>query len=345
MKAAVLGTSGYTGQLLIRILLEHPQVTEIIPVSMSKEGEKLVTVDPGLNPHRLEKIAATAGVCISVAEAKKKKPDVVFAALPHLKSGDVCAEFFGTSVIIDLSADFRFRDAAIFAQAYGAPVPRPDLLPRAVYGLAEWNTDAIKKTDLIANPGCYTTAGLLPLLPLVKEGMIRGKAIINAISGVSGAGKKLESNYLFCERSENAGAYTPGTTHRHCAEIQAEIDFAAQGVSVIFNPHLAPLTRGIAATITLTLAKPLDRAAILSIYEKYYGGRPFVSLREKGIPQTGDVWGSNRCDIGLHAEGDTLILFSVIDNLIKGASGQAVQNMNIRFGIAETSGLRVHGDF
>jgi N-acetyl-gamma-glutamyl-phosphate reductase len=261
-----------------------------------------------------------------------------------LKSGDVCAMFLGTSVIIDLSADFRFRDAGVFTRAYGAAPPRPDLLAKAVYGLAEWHTEAIRHSDLIANPGCYTTAGLLPILPLLKEKMIKEKVIINAMSGISGAGKKLETNYLFCERSENAGAYTPGTTHRHCAEIQAEVDQTIRGHKVFFNPHLAPMVRGIAATISTTLVKPADRKSILAVYEKYYGQKPFVSIRETGLPQTGDVWGSNRCDIGLHIEDDELFIFSVLDNLIKGASGQAIQNMNLRFNLPETAGLKLHSE-
>jgi N-acetyl-gamma-glutamyl-phosphate reductase len=345
MKAAVLGTSGYTGQLLIRFLLEHPDVTEIVPVSSSQAGEKLAGMDPGLGSSGLEKVKTTGQTCVTIEQAKTMKPDVVFAALPHQKSGEVCGQFLETSVIIDLSADFRFRDAAVFTKAYGAAPPRPDLLDRAVFGLCEWHTAAIKHADLIANPGCYVTSALLPLLPLVKEKLIKEKIIVNSFSGISGAGKKTEVKYLYCERTENAGAYSPGTQHRHCAEIQAELDGAVKGSQVFFLPHLAPMKRGIASTIAMELKKAMHRDEIIALYKKYYGGKPFVGIREKGQPETGDVWGSNRCDIGFHIEGENLFLFSVLDNLVKGASGQAIQNMNLRFGLGETAGLRRHGEF
>ncbi len=344
MKAAVLGTTGYTGQLLVRMLLAHPDVDEIIPVSSSRAGEKLAALDRALSAAALDKVKTAGHTCVGIDEAKQAKPDAVFAALPHLKSGEVCGLFLGLSVVIDLSADFRFRDPAVFEAAYGAPAPRPDLLPGAVYGLAEWHTGAIKRADVIANPGCYTTAALLPLLPLVKEKMIKEKAIVNAFSGVSGAGKKTEVKYLYCERTENAGAYSPGTQHRHCAEIQAELDGAVPGTKAYFLPHLAPMKRGIAATISVELKKKAAREDVLALYEKYYGGKPFIGIRESGIPETADVWGSNRCDLGWHVEDDQLFVFSVIDNLVKGASGQAIQNMNLRFGFAETAGLPVHGE-
>jgi N-acetyl-gamma-glutamyl-phosphate reductase len=344
MKAAVLGTTGYTGQLLVRMLLAHPDVDELIPVSSSAAGEKLAGLDHALGAAGLGKVKIAGQVCVSIDDAKKLKPDVVFAALPHLKSAEVCGQFLGASVIIDLSADFRFRDPAVFAKAYGAPAPRPDLADEAVFGLCEWHTAAIKKADLIANPGCYVTSALLPLLPLVKEKLIQPKAIVNSFSGVSGAGKKTEVKYLYCERTENAGAYSPGTQHRHCAEIQAELDGAAAGTKVFFLPHLAPMKRGIATTISVELKKPAGREEIIDLYKKYYGGKPFVGIREKGLPETADVWGSNRCDIGVHLEGENLFVFSALDNLVKGASGQAIQNMNLRFGFAETAGLRVHAE-
>jgi N-acetyl-gamma-glutamyl-phosphate reductase len=342
MKAAILGTSGYTGQLLLRLLLEHPQVDEILPASTSKQGQAVTAFDPGVGKSGLLKLKLSKGTCVSIREAEKWQPDVVFAALPHLKSAELCAPFMGKSVVIDLSADFRFQDAQLFEKAYGARPPREDLIGKAVYGLAEWYRKEIQKSDLIANPGCYTTASLLPLLPLVKEGLTAGPIIINAISGISGAGKKTKEYLLFCERSENTGAYSPGKTHRHGFEIQAELNKINSGVEALFTPHLAPLMRGIAATITVELSKELKQQEIYAVYEKYYGGCPFIGLREQGIPQTKEVWGSNRCDIGFHAEGKMLILFSVLDNLVKGASGQAVQNMNIRFGFKETDSLSVH---
>lgn len=343
MKAAILGTSGYTGQVLLRLLLAHPEVKKIIPVSASKQGQKITSFDPGINEKDLAKLGTTDGVCIDIEKAYAMKFDVVFAALPHLKSAGLCAPFLGKAVVIDLSADFRISDAALFEQAYGARPPREDLLDRAVYGLCEWYGEKVKKTDLIANPGCYTTAALLPVLPLVKEGLAAGPLVVNAVSGISGAGRKTKEYLLFCERSENLWAYSPGKTHRHWYEMRGELAKIDPGADLYFTPHLAPMVRGIAATITVESGKELTPQDVYDVYAAYYGNRPFIGLRRSGIPQTKDVWGSNRCDLGFHVEGRMLYVFSVIDNLVKGASGQAVQNMNIRFGMEETMGLPLHG--
>ena len=366
MKVAVLGTSGYTGQLLIRMLLDHREVREIIPVSSSHAGEMLSEVDRGMGKRYMngEKFGLTAGKLVSLEKAVEYSPDVVIAALPHLKSAELCQPFFGKSVVIDLSADFRIKDPAVFEAAYGKRPPREDLLKEAVYGLCEWNRDEIKKADIIANPGCYPTATLLPLLPLLKEGIIGGRIVTNAISGISGGGRKANINLLFVERSENAGAYAPGTSHRHLPEIAEELKKVSDDVRVLFTPHLAPLRRGIVATTWATLSReivrresrerekkgratsgnPVDDERIADVYEKYYGRCPFINIRGNETPQTKDVLGSNRCDIGWKREGDSMLLFSAIDNLVKGASGQAVQNMNIRFGFNEDEGLRYYGE-
>jgi len=344
MKAAILGVSGYTGQLLLRILLDHPGITEIIPVSTSKQGKSLSIIDPGLGCRSLEKVQATAEKAVSIKKALNYKVDVVFAALPHLKSAELYAPFLGKAVIIDLSADLRIKDALLFKQAYGVRPPRQDLLEQAVYGLCEWYNKDIKGTDIIANPGCYTTASLLPLLPLCKQGIVKDHIIINAVSGISGAGKKVKEYLLFCERTENVGAYSPGRTHRHALEIEAELNMINKDFSLLFTPHLAPLCRGIATTIVVQSTKEISVQELMDIYQQYYGTFPFIGLRGEVIPQTKEVWGSNRCDIGWHIEEDMVMIFSVIDNLIKGAAGQAVQNMNIRFGIDETTGLKVHNE-
>jgi N-acetyl-gamma-glutamyl-phosphate reductase len=210
-----------------------------------------------------------------------------------------------------------------------------------VYGLAEWHTDAIKKADIIANPGCYPTATLLPLLPLAREGLLKGAVIVNAISGISGAGRKEKVDLLYVERSENVNAYNPGTSHRHAPEIAQELLSADGSLSLLFTPHMAPLRRGMAVTTVVELAR---EPAMEDIYGRAYEGRPFIGMAADRVPQTREVWGSNRCDIGWRREGRHLMLFSVIDNLVKGASGQAVQNMNIRFGIPETVGLRTAGE-
>ena len=351
MKAAVLGATGYTGLILLRLLGDHPEVREIIAVSSSQAGARVRDADPGLSPLLEKKLEKTAGNFASIADAVRAAEagelDVVFSALPHLKSAEVCAPLLGKTVIVDLSADFRLRDPSVFQKAYGVPVPRPDLLQKAVYGLAEWHTGAIRTADIIANPGCYPTATLLPLLPFAKEGMVKGTAIVNAISGISGAGRKEKVDLLYVERSENVNAYNAGTSHRHAPEIAQELTAAQGSLGLLFTPHMAPLRRGMAVTTVIELAKdpaPQGPQSIQGVLERYYGRSPFISLTGGRIPQTREVWGSNRCDIGWRQEGRHLMLFSVIDNLVKGASGQAVQNMNIRMGISETAGLPTGGE-
>lgn len=345
MRAAVLGATGYTGQVLLRILAEHPEVRSILAASSSQAGSAVRTVDPGLPGAIDEKIPG--GLLVSPQQVLDADLDVVFSALPHLKSAEICAPLFGRTVVIDLSADFRLHDPAVFQKAYGVPVPKPDLLPGAVYGLAEWHTDSIRTADIIANPGCYPTATLLPLLPLAKRGLLKGTVIANAISGISGAGRKEKADLLYVERSENANAYNPGTSHRHAPEIAQELVAADAALSLLFTPHMAPLRRGMAVTTVVELSRDLPETGPGSagaILAEAYAGRPCITLTGSRVPQTRDVWGSNRCDIGWRKEGRHLMLFSVIDNLVKGASGQAVQNMNIRFGIAETTGLRLAGE-
>ena len=344
MKAVILGTTGYTGMILLRLLSEHPDIKEIIPVSSSKQGTDLESIDPGIGKAVKEKTAKWDGKMVDISVAVKEKPDVVFAGLPHLASAKVCEPFFGTSVVIDLSADFRIKEAELFKQAYGEEIPRKDLIPESVYGLCEIYHDEIKKYDIIANPGCYPTCTLLPIIPLASKGFIKGKIITNTLSGISGAGKKAKIGNLFCERTENTCAYLPGQTHRHFTEIKKEINYFDDSLDIIFTPHLVPLKRGMHATTAFEMAKEITADDIKTAYEEFYADSPFVNLKESALPETGDVWGSNRCDIAWQIHGNTVMLFSVIDNLVKGASGQAVQNMNIRFGLEETKGLRVYGE-
>jgi N-acetyl-gamma-glutamyl-phosphate reductase len=344
MKAAILGITGYTGLVLFRLLSDHPDITDIIPISSSQSGESMLDIDRGIAPASLDKVKSTNGKLISPDEGCGLEADVVFAALPHVESSKMCAKFMGSAVVIDLSADFRFSDPLLFERVYGAHHPEPELAKQSVYGLVEWHRDKIAKSDLIANPGCYPTATLLPVLPFLREGLGKGRAIVNAISGISGAGKKLQAMYLYCDRTENAGAYSPGTTHRHQPEIEQEMKAIDAASSLLFTPHLAPVKRGMTVTTVLPLARETDDFEIEKIFRKYYENCPFVRI-VKGIPQSRDVWGSNRCDIGFHLEDGALMLFSAIDNLIKGASGQAVQNMNVRFGLDERAGLRVNGEF
>ncbi len=251
--------------------------------------------------------------------------------------------------MIDLSADFRLRDAEAFRKAYGQPPGRPDLLAGAVYGLAEWHTEAIRRSDLIANPGCYPTATLLPLLPLLREGLIQGEFHVAALSGISGAGRKVRPEYLYCERAENAGPYNPGQEPPpRRPRSRSSFALVAAAASVLFIPHLAPMRKGMCVT---TVAALSPRPAAGRRRRAGPGGphrrglpeslrRPAVHrAARRGLPATAEVRGSNRCDIGWRREGEALLLFSAIDNLVKGASGQAVQNMNLRFGLDETAGL------
>ena len=342
MKAAILGATGYTGMILTRFLLNHPEVGTLLPVSSSRSGQPVTAVDPGLGG--VLELKNPGNRYRSLEEAAAMKPEVVFAALPHLKSAEICAPFFGKSVVIDLSADFRIKDHSLFERAYGKSPPRPDLLDQAVLGLAEIYTDQVKTADLIANPGCYPTATLLPLLPMIKTFGFKGRIIVNALSGVSGAGRKAKLNLIFTERSENCGAYNPGRLHRHTGEIEEEVRKIDPAGSILFTPHMVPLKRGMAVTTVVDLPQKVSSAAIEACLGEAYENRPFIRLCPGRIPQSGDVRGSNRCDIGWHTEGRALMLFSVIDNLIKGASGQAVQNMNIRFGFDETAGLPLTGE-
>ncbi len=342
MKTVVLGATGYTGQILLRQLSGHPDVKSIIPVSSSIAGHSVLSTDPGLHPSILEKIPGSSYV--SVEEAAAAGADLVFSALPHLASAKVCDPFYGKSVVIDLSADFRMEDPQLFAKAYGEEPPRKDLLPDAVYGLCERYREKIRSADIIANPGCYPTASLLPLLPLFEEGVVEEDIFISALSGISGAGKKAKVANLLVERSENICAYAPGTSHRHAWEIGKEIGKINPAGRIQFVPHLVPMKRGMAITTSCRLKKTMTDSEIEQIYTRAYGQAPFVRTVFPAIPETKQVWGSNRCDISWHLEGTNLVLFSVIDNLIKGASGQAVQNMNIRFGLDECSGLTLHGE-
>jgi N-acetyl-gamma-glutamyl-phosphate reductase len=291
MKTAVLGATGYTGQVLLRILSDHPEVGTILASSSSQAGTRVRDADPGLPASIEEKVPG--GVLVppqEVAQAVNKgSVDVVFSALPHLKSAEICAPMLGHTVVVDLSADFRLRDPAVFQKAYGVPVPRPDLLPKAVYGLAEWHTEAIRKAAIIANPGCYPTATLLPILPLAREGLVKGMVIVNAISGISGAGRKEKLDLLYVERSENVNAYNPGTSHRHAPEIAQELMAADKSLGLLFTPHMAPLRRGMEVTTVVELARALPESgsgSIQEIYARAYGGRPFINACPGRVPQT-----------------------------------------------------------
>lgn len=347
MKITVLGSNGYTGMLLLRILAHHPAVRSVVPASRSQAGLSLREADPGLSA-ALRDGGVVSPVVLSPEEALRDPGDVVFSALPHNASAQVCAPILGTCVVIDLSADFRFRDARRYERAYGVEQPEQHHQQASVYGLCEWNRREIESAMVIANPGCYPTATLLPLLPVCghsdgwpSEERALADAdmpvVVNAMSGISGAGKKESANLLFAERTENGGAYNPGRLHRHAAEISEQLNRD----DVLFTPHLVPMKQGMAVTSVVTVADP--DAAIERLQQRY-AREPFVELTGGTPPEIRHVRGTNTIRIGWHREGRQLILMSVIDNLWKGASGQAVQNMNIRFGLEETAGLLREGD-
>ena len=345
MTATILGATGYAGSLLLRLLLEHPAITAIVAVSSSRAGQPLAAALPafaGLATAASEKLGD--GNLVSAGDAARRPTDVVFSALPPLQSAAGAAPYFDAAVVIDLAADFRIHDHELFAAAYGSAPPRPDLLPRAVYGLSEWHREPIARAPIIANPGCYPTAVLLPLLPLAAAGVLRGTVVASAMSGITGAGRKVSAEYLFTELSESVTAYAPGRSHRHHAEMSSELAPVAADLDLLFTPHLVPMRRGLAATTVATLREAGAAARVGAILEEAYDGCRFVALTGDRIPATADVWGANRCDIGWRVSGREVVLFSVIDNLLKGAAGQAVQNMNLRFGLAEGAALPLHAE-
>jgi len=273
-----------------------------------------------------------------------KQADVVFLALPHGVAAEFAVPLLAAGcVVIDLSADFRLKSAEIYKDFYAHDHPAPDLLKKAVYGLPEIYRDEIKKSLLIASPGCYPTSILLPTIPLLKAGLVKPVGIIaDSLSGVSGAGRKAEMDYLFCECNESARPYGV-PKHRHLSEIEEQLSItAATKVVIQFTPHLIPVNRGILTTLYLEPAGKLTDEKISACYKKFYGDEPFVRLLEgKALPDTKNVVGTNVCEIAwrLDPRTDRLIVMSAEDNLVKGASGQAVQSMNILCGWPETAGL------
>ncbi len=337
-KAAILGASGYTGGELLRFLLTHPHVEAAYLTADKHAGRNISDVFPhlgGFLDRRLEPLDPGA---------LPEDIDVVFLALPHGESARVVRELYKKDLkIIDLGADFRLSHG-VYKDWYGEH-PCPELIEEAVYGLPEINRPAIKGAKLIANPGCYPTSAILGLAPLLKENLIEPDSIIvDSKSGVSGAGRSPSLDYHFCEVNEGVRAYKIGE-HRHMPEIEEVLSvYSGVDVSVSFTPHLIPMDRGILSTIYVRLKKKRTTGQLIGLYEEHYGGERFIRISpEKVYPSTSQVRGSNFCDIGMRAdpENKTAIIVSVIDNLVKGASGAAVQNMNVMMGFEEPAGLEV----
>jgi N-acetyl-gamma-glutamyl-phosphate reductase len=336
IKVSVIGANGYTGTELLNLFKRHPEVKLVSLVSQSNSGVPVTSLYPGMIGYKDYNYDAVDYDYII------GNSDVVFTALPHGASAEAVARLIRGGVkAIDLSADFRYDDIKTYEETYKVIHPAKDL--KGVYGLPELYRDKIKGAKLIGNPGCYTTCSILPLYPLVKEGLINpDEIIIDAASGTSGAGRKAELAYNFCEVNENFRAYSVGN-HRHTSEIEEKISEAAgRKLKITFTPHLLPVQRGILSTIYTKPANGVTADKIKEVYEAYYGKEEFVRVDHKGeMPSLNMVKYSNYVRIGYYLDGRTgrLIVISALDNLIKGASGQAVQNMNIICGITENTGL------
>ena len=336
LKVGILGASGYTGAELVRLLVRHPGVEIALLTADRHAGKPLGEVFPHLARLSLPDL-------VSIDDADWGKLDFVFCALPHATTQKVIAGLPEALKICDLSADFRLRDVATYAQWYGGEHQAPELQKQAVYGLTEAYRDDIAGARLVANPGCYTTTAELPLMPLLEAGLISHEGIIiDAKSGVSGAGRAEKQATLHTEVSEGIHAYSVAA-HRHAPEIEQELAAAAgKPVTVTFTPHLMPMNRGILATIYVSLAAGADAEDLRVALAACYDPEPFVHVLPAGrSPATRDVRGSNHCLIGVFADRvpGRAILLSVTDNLVKGAAGQAIQNMNVMCGLPEVMGL------
>jgi N-acetyl-gamma-glutamyl-phosphate reductase len=348
-KVAVIGASGYSGEVLVQLLLNHPQAELVAVTSRQNAGQTLAQVFPKFASHPKSK---TLRFSEPNVELLAKQADVVFLALPHGVAAEYAVPLLNAGcVVIDLSVDFRLKSADIYKDFYAHDHPAPDLLEKSVYGLPEIYRDEIKKSLLIASPGCYPTSILLPTIPLLKAGLIKPAGIIaDSLSGVSGAGRKAEIDYLFCECNESVRPYGV-PKHRHLSEIEEQLSFAAKTqVTIQFTPHLIPVNRGILTTLYLAPENHFSNATemnslnekISACYAKAYGKEPFVRLLDgKALPDTKNVVGTNVCEIAWRLDPRTgrLIVMSAEDNLVKGASGQAVQSMNLICGWPETTGL------
>lgn len=338
MKAGIVGASGYTGLELVRILKKHPDIELELLTSESFVDMEISELYPNIGldmEMKLEKFNC---------EEALNRCDILFLALPHGHSSEVVAKNRGTNrLIIDLGADFRLKKLDEYSSWYKTEHKAPDLLDKAVYGLAEINREKIKNAKIIANPGCYPTSVILGLVPLFLEGLIESKGIIiDSKSGISGAGRQSTLGTHFNNASENMNPYGV-TNHRHIPEIEQELSTLAQNqVSITFTPQLVPMNRGMLSTCYADLTKEVKEDEIRYIYEEFYKDEPFVKLLAEGVwPHTKWVAASNNCLLNFEIDkrNNKIVVTSVIDNLIKGASGQAVQNMNILLGIEETTAL------
>ena len=337
IKAAVLGATGYAGIELVRILSAHPDVKLEILGSHSFDGQPISEVY-GNFAHVLDL------TCEELDLDKVAKCDVAFTALPHGASKDVIPSLIEKGLkVIDLSGDFRYDDIEVYEKWYNQEHSSPELLKESVYGLCELYRDRIKEARRIGTPGCYTTCSILGAYPILKSGLGKSENIIvDAKSGVTGAGRGLGLAYHFCECTENTKAYKVAT-HRHTSEIEQELSKAAgEEIMISFTPHLIPQKRGILSTIYVNLNKPCTTEEVVNVYKEFYKDEYFVRVKDAGkLPETKHVAGSNFVDIGVVVDQrlNRAVIVSAIDNIYKGAAGQAVQNMNLMFGLDEKTGI------
>lgn len=337
INVGILGGTGYAGIEVVRLLTKHPKARIKYIVSHTFAGKKISEVYPSLK-----------GICDVVCEEldteRAAECDVVFTALPHGASKEVIPKLFEKGLkIIDLSGDFRYNDPAVYEKWYGQKHDCPELLEKSVYGLCELHRDEIKKHTLIGNPGCYTTCSILALAPLMANGIADTKnIIIDAKSGVTGAGRSLALPNMFCECTETMKAYKVAT-HRHTSEIEQELSLlAGEEIMLSFTPHLAPMKRGILATCYANLKEDKTAEKLVEIYRKFYGNEQFVRIYDAGeLPEVKHITGSNYAAIGIVVDHrlKRAVVVSCIDNLVKGAAGQAIQNMNLICGLSEETGL------
>ncbi|MCX7872317.1 MAG: N-acetyl-gamma-glutamyl-phosphate reductase [Verrucomicrobiae bacterium] len=347
-KVAIVGASGYSGEELINLLLRHQEIELVAVTSRQYEGKTIAEVHPRFaNFQTAKRLKFTNPQPETLAELA----ETIFLALPHGVAASYAVPIINAGKkVIDLSADFRLKNPQTYKEFYGHDHPSPDLLKISVYGLPEIYKEQIKTASLIASPGCYPTSILLPTIPLLKKKIIEpSQIIVNSLSGVSGAGRKAELDYLFCECNESLRAYGI-PKHRHLSEIEEQLSFAAQKeVIAQFTPHLVPVNRGILTTICLTPSQDYSGAdaaalnsAIENAYSEFYSSSIFIRvLGNKSLPDTKHVVGTNVIEFGWKIDPRTkrIILVSAIDNLVKGAGGQAVQSMNLIYGFKETEGL------
>lgn len=335
IKAGIVGGTGYTGVELLRLLVQHPEVELKVITSRAEAGTSVADIFPNLRGRLHLSFSAPDPAALAAC-------DVVFFATPHGVAMSMARELLESGVkIVDLAADFRLKDTREWDRWYGMPHSCPEILEESVYGLPEIHREALRNARVVGVPGCYPTAVQLGFLPLLEQGVVTADHLIaDAKSGVSGAGRKANVATLLCEASESFKAYAV-SGHRHLPEIRQGLSALAGGpVGLTFIPHLVPMIRGIHATLYARLTR--RDVDLQALYESRYEEEPFVDVMPAGThPETRTVRGSNMCRISVHRpeDGDTVVVLSVIDNLIKGAAGQAVQSMNVLFGLDETAGL------